>query len=204
VHAGKLLPIEEALAALGSGAPAAPARAATKTVPAPAPAAAPKPVRSGPSPFERDAARKIAPPAAPAASAAATAPAAADSSKIDWRSALHAALIERKNAHIADMVEHSEVALAGGELRFVVAAKMEKTFVESDSDLRDVASQIAGRPLKIVATVGTPTGAAPLASARAQQDDAGLMDRALSHPEVQRFRELFPEAQVRTVRNLKD
>ena len=200
VHAGKLLPIEEALASLGPGAPAAPVKAVPKAAPAPAP----KPARTGPSPFERDAARKI-PPPAPVVDAAPTAQAAvADSTKIDWRSALHAALIERKNSHIADLVEHSEVALAGAELRFVVAAKMEKTFLESDSDLREVASQIAGRPLKIVAAVGSPMGAPPLASARGQQDDPGLMDRALSHPEVQRFRELFPEAQVRTVRNLKD
>jgi DNA polymerase-3 subunit gamma/tau len=208
VHAGRLLPIEEALAALESGAPLAPAKAAPKTTQAPTPAT--KPVRSGPSPFERDAARKV-PPAPPTGNAAAAANAVgaapapvAGSSRIDWRSALHAALLERKNAHIADLVEHSEVALSGGELCFVVAAKMDKTILESDSELRDVAGQIAGRPLKIVATVGSPAGAAPLASARPQQDDAGLMDRALSHPEVQRFRELFPEAQVRTVRNLKE
>jgi DNA polymerase-3 subunit gamma/tau len=200
VHAGRLLPIEEALAALEPGGAVPPAKVAPKAPSTPTP----KPVRSGPSPFERDAARKIQP-APPAENATASAPAAiSDSSKIDWRSALHAALLERKNTHIADLVEHSEVALSGGELRFVVAGKMDKTILESDSELRELAGQIAGRPLKIVATVGSPSGAAPLASARPQQDDAGLMDRALSHPEVQRFRELFPEAQVRTVRNLKE
>jgi hypothetical protein len=29
-------------------------------------------------------------------------------------------------------------------------------------------------------------------------------DRALAHPEVQRFQELFPDSQVRAVRNLKE
>jgi hypothetical protein len=34
------------------------------------------------------------------------------------------------------------------------------------------------------------------------QDDAS--ERALSHPEVRRFQETFPDAQVRVVRNLKE
>ena len=29
-------------------------------------------------------------------------------------------------------------------------------------------------------------------------------DRALGHPEVQRFQELFPDSQVRAVRNLRE
>jgi hypothetical protein len=29
-------------------------------------------------------------------------------------------------------------------------------------------------------------------------------ERALSHPDVKRFQELFPESQVRAVRNLKE
>ncbi len=201
VHAGRLMPIEEALAALQSGASAVPPKAALK------PAAAP--ARSGPSPFERDAARKTAPPpappSAPVAKAAAAAPApAADISTVDWRPALHAALIERKNAHIADLVEHSEVTLAGGELRFVVAGKLDKIGIEGDADLREIAAQIAGRPLKITASVGSPVSAPPLAAKQSDSNDGELMERALSHPEVKRFQELFPEAQVRTVRNLKE
>ena len=35
------------------------------------------------------------------------------------------------------------------------------------------------------------------------EDDA-TAERALAHPEVQRFQELFPDSQVRTVRNLKE
>jgi hypothetical protein len=31
-----------------------------------------------------------------------------------------------------------------------------------------------------------------------------VSQRALSHPDVQRFQELFPDAQVRAVRNLKE
>jgi hypothetical protein len=36
----------------------------------------------------------------------------------------------------------------------------------------------------------------------AQADDAS--ERALAHPEVRRFQEMFPDAQVRVVRNLKE
>jgi DNA polymerase-3 subunit gamma/tau len=205
VHAGRLLPIEEALAALQSEPPASLPKSAPK--PASPPAAAP--ARSGPPPFERDAARKMtsppAPSSAPGAKAAAAAPApVADISSIDWRPALHAALIERKNAHIADLVEHSEVTPAAGELRFIVAGKLDKIGIESDADLRDIAAQIAGRPLKITASVGSPVAAAPLATKQPDSNDGELMERALSHPEVKRFQELFPEAQVRTVRNLKE
>jgi DNA polymerase-3 subunit gamma/tau len=201
IHAGRLMPIEEALAALESGAPPAPPKPASKTPSAAAPA------RSGPSPFERDAARKAAAPPAPApapASSAAAAPSTANLRSIDWRSALHAALLERGNVHVADLVEHSEVALAGGELRFTVSGTLEKIGIESDADLHQIAAQIAGRPLKIAASVGAPAGAAPLARPQADSDDGELMQRALSHPEVKRFQELFPEAQIRAVRNLKE
>ncbi len=203
VHAGRLMPIEEALAALESGAPPAPPKPALK--PAPSPAA---PARSGPSPFDRDAARKAAAPPAPApapASSADAAPqAAARIRSIDWRPALHAALLERGNVHIADLVEHSEVALAGSELRFTVAGTLDKIGIESDADLQQIAAQIAGRPLKIAASVGSTAGAAPLSQPQADSDNGELMQRALSHPEVKRFRELFPEAHIRTVRNLKE
>jgi len=37
---------------------------------------------------------------------------------------------------------------------------------------------------------------------RPVQDD--VAERALSHPEVRRFQEMFPDAQVRVVRNLKE
>ena len=35
-----------------------------------------------------------------------------------------------------------------------------------------------------------------------KEDD--VLERALAHPEVQRFQEIFPDAQVRAVRNLKE
>ena len=37
-----------------------------------------------------------------------------------------------------------------------------------------------------------------------QESDDEVTRRALSHPEVQRFREVFPDAEIRAVRNLKE
>src|SRR5689334_21441449 len=58
VQAGRLLPIEEALAGLNTSTPAQPRRPARAAEPAAAPAA--PPARSGPSPFELDRAKKAA------------------------------------------------------------------------------------------------------------------------------------------------
>ena len=44
-----------------------------------------------------------------------------------------------------------------------------------------------------------PQAGAPLAKAK---DD--VTERALAHPEVKRFQETFPDAQVRVVRNLRE
>ena len=41
-----------------------------------------------------------------------------------------------------------------------------------------------------------------MAKAPVKADEAA--ERALAHPEVKRFQELFPESQVRQVRNLKE
>ena len=211
VHAGRFLPIEEALAALKPGGSSAPPPRSITREKTPS-AAGPVPAATRPSPFLRDTQRKSAAPPPPrhstpstessVATAAVAAP-AVDPSQVDWRAALHAALMERHSAHTADIVERSEVAIAGAELRFTVSGKLDQVGVEGDADLRDIAEQIAGRKLKIVAKVGSPVSAAPLAVA-AKQDDEELKQRVLSHPEVKRFQELFPDAQVRTVRNLKE
>jgi DNA polymerase-3 subunit gamma/tau len=200
IQAGKLMSVEEALALVKGGTPAPPA-----TTP-PAPKAPPAPPRTGPSPFARDMARRTASPApapapapsAPAVPAAATAP----SSTLDWRSALHAALVERKSAHTADAIEHSEVRFTGAELQFTTS-RLYGMAITGDPEVQKIVQQIAGRPLKITVKQGEVAAGASL-SAPAPQNDAELTERALSHPEVMRFRELFPDSHIRDVRNLKD
>ena len=120
----------------------------------------------------------------------------------DWRSALHAALTRAGSAHTADAVEHSDVRFTGTELVFTTS-RLYGMAITGDPEVQKIAQQIAGRPVKIAIKQGEVSEGASL-SAPAPQNDADLTERALSHPEVKRFRELFPDAHIRDVRNLKD
>jgi DNA polymerase III subunit gamma/tau len=168
VHAGRLQPIEEALASLGR--PAA--------FPAPGTPQAPK----------TPAAIKPPPPV----------PAPATGGSL--RSRLHAALIEAKQANLADALEHTELAESDAELVFTTP-KMYQMFLK-DAAFEAAVKRVLGKPVRITIKVGEAarTEAEP---APAVQNDAAA-ERALGHPEVQRFQELFPGSQVRAVRNLRE
>src|SRR5579864_151993 len=126
IHAGRLQPIEEALAALGAPEKAPKATpAATKTPPA----APPKP--------------------APAASASG-----------DFRTRLAAALAESKLTHVADAVEHSEIAETATEITFT-AHKMYQLFLKGP-EFEAAVRRVAGRTVKITLKVGE--NAAPAAA----------------------------------------
>jgi len=188
VQAGRLVPIEEALASLGSGPEEKP-----KPAPPPPPAiqvSGPAPPR-GPSPFELDRAKKA------AVEAEMTAPA----SDADWKQRLHTALMELGMAFTADGVEHSTVAVSGSELQFTTPEEF--MLGMKPDDINKAVVRVAGRPMKIKITPGK--AAAPAAaSANAQKaPEDETSSRALANPEVKRFQELFG-GQVRTVRNLKE
>ena len=196
VHAGKLLPIEEALAAL----PRAAAPPGTGTG-----GQGPGVVKA--SPFELDRARKAGRPepqamGGPAAAVqAAPSPTAATVGVIDWRTKLHGVLMELGLPFTADAVEHSLVAEGNGELVFTTPKDF--SLGMNADDINKAVRQIIGRPLRIKLTTGE-TGPLPEAAPPApepQADDTAA--RALSHPEVRRFREVFG-GEVRDVRNLKE
>jgi hypothetical protein len=63
--------------------------------------------------------------------------------------------------------------------------------------------RIVGRPAKVTIKAGEAQVAPVQAAAGTAVVDA-TAERALAHPEVQRFQEMFPGSQVRTVRNLKE
>jgi DNA polymerase-3 subunit gamma/tau len=194
VHAGRLLPIEQALAGVKVTAPAPPPARPAPTPMAPPPSAPPKP-----SPFELDRAKKAAAMQPPAPSA----PPPMESG--DWRQRLHAALMELGMPFTADAVENSRVVESNGELQFTTSAAY-KLALRPD-DLHTALKQISSRPYRIKVTVGdagpqaAPLSAAPKAPAPASDDEA--TERALSNPEVQRFREVFG-GEIRKVRNLKE
>ena len=126
--------------------------------------------------------------------------------------------MEAKLTHIADAVEHCEVVESPNEIAFTTQ-KIYHMFLKQP-ELDAAVKRLAGRPVRITIKVGEPAAPAsspssapavrsasaaaiPSTPAAAIPDDEAT-SRALENPEVQRFREMFPDSQVRTVRNLKD
>jgi DNA polymerase-3 subunit gamma/tau len=181
VQAGRLQPIEEALASLSGG--AAPSPSPTPSAP---PASRP-PVRSAPA----------SPSPAP--------PAASTPVQGDLRSNLLAALAETKQTHLADAVEHCDVRESASEVVFTTP-KMYQLYLKSP-ELDATVKRLLGRPVRITIRVGeveareVSEAAAPKPASSVQGEAAA---RALAHPEVQRFQELFPDSQVRAVRDLRE
>jgi DNA polymerase-3 subunit gamma/tau len=176
VQAGRLVPIEEALAGLSGGVGGA--------------AAPPKPSPPFANPV------KSAPPAVnPAKPVPAVLPASGD-----LRSRIHAALLEAKLIYVADALEHSELAESPNELVFTTPKMYQLNLKQPEFEA--AAKRIAGRPVRVTIKVGDAAPATPVAAAPKREDEATA--RALSHPVVKRFQDVFEDAQVRTVRNLKD
>src|SRR5690242_7923760 len=193
VQAGRLLPIEQALAQVsGAG------RSTPTTGPAPvAPqqsATIPQKVKTGPSPFELDNAKKAAP-------AGGQVPERVNSDlPHDPRERLLAHLTQNGLTHLADAVEHSALTLSGSELQ-IVTAKTYKLYLE-DKHFEAAVREAFGRALRIRITVGE-AGEMPAPSKPAKGKEDDLTTRALGHEEVRRFREVFG-GEVRKVRNLKE
>ena len=162
VHAGKLQPIEEALAGLRGAEP-------SKSV-------APQPAVSK--------------------------PVAAPASTGNLRSRIQAALVEAKKNFLADALEHAELVESPSELVFTVP-KMYAMYLR-EAEFEATAKRIAGRPLRVTVKIGDAVPAAVAVQAAAPKPADETTARALAHPEVKRFQETFPDAHVRTVRNLKD
>ncbi len=222
VQAGKLQSIEEALAALGKSGPRATAAAAPLESASPAargsivasarttvprPPAFVQPTRPTPEPAVKAApAPKIEIPSHPepeAVSVQEAAPSNPEPATGDLRQDLHDALCKAGMNHSADAVQHSEVRLEGTEL--VIRAPKPMMLFLNDPGFRRIAEQVVQKPVRVRLEAGENIAAAPLAVNQQQaSEDNDVRERALSHPGVKRFQELFPDAQVRTVRNLNE
>lgn len=212
VQAGRLKSIEQALADLGKPGqtPAAAASAALLTATS----------RTGvvrPVPFQAPAAPKpelvkavtAAVTEKPAVTPAQKTPvspeeAAAPVSTGDLRQDLQNALRSAGMPYSADAIANSEVQLKGGEL--MVRAPKTMMMALRDAAVQRVAAQVAGRLVKVKLEAGENlTVAAPVQAAEQQNGGKDeVRERALSHPGVKRFQEIFPDAQIRTVRNLNE
>ena len=178
VQAGRLLPIEEALAGLAP-------RDAPKPAPRtqhPAPSAPSSPSTQNPAP---------------------SAPTTQNPSPSSWLQKLHATLMELDMAFTADAIEHSEVVEANGELRFTTPREF--SIAMKEADINQAVRKIIGKPLKIKVAFGdvAAQNQEKVAAAPAAQQEDDVSRRALANPEVQSFRDLFG-GEIRTVRNLKE
>ncbi len=215
VHASKLQSIEEAIANLGP-AGAAPTPSKAPPVVGRSPSSSETVGRSSSSAADLRSAPVLSAPV-PAAQivgqSAGSAPDRRSGSEVsaapvlatgDLRSSLHAALIESKQLHIADAVEHSEISESPNDL-LVTTSKMYSTYLKQPGFEAAVLKTL-GRPIRITIKIGEPAvgqAVPPAESAPKPQTDEAAQ-RALANPEVQRFQEMFPDSQVRTVRNLSD
>jgi DNA polymerase-3 subunit gamma/tau len=133
----------------------------------------------------------------------------------DTRSRIHRALLDAKLTHVADAVEHSELRESGDEL-ILTTPKMYQLYVKQP-EFGATVQRVLGKPVKITVRIteminngakaaeGSPESgppAPPIDVPTASNDE--VTARALAHPEVQRFKEIFPDSQVRKVRNLRE
>jgi len=179
IHASRVIEVEKALASLGpSGSPAPPR----------APQAPP---RSSPPPMQS------APPVQPAQAVRQSVAAGG------FKERLLADLEASALTFIIDAVEHAVIEEGPGEVRFT--APREFKLALKSNDLKNAVARAAGKALKITIIEDESASASatekPVAAPTPAEDETS--ERALSNPEVQRFRELFPGSQVGTIRNLK-
>ena len=227
VQAGRLQSIEAAIAGLGvidmpvNSSPVAAGSSLTATAKksAPRPPTFQSPIRVGALPVE-----KTAPAVASSEETAVAenptvldrpvqtqAPAALEATSAiapedplpDLRQALHDALCKAGMQYSADAVQHSEVTLSGNDL--LIRAPRNMVFSLKDPGVQRLAAQVMGKAvrLKVEAGENLQLATSP-AETKDSGDDNGVRERALSHPGVKRFQELFPGAHVRTVRNLNE
>ena len=99
----------------------------------------------------------------------------------------------------ADAVEHSHIAEANNELHFTTPEEFRLAM--NEKDILKIVQKVAGRPMRVKTKFGETNGTST-PKPKPLPDD--VSERALAHPEVRRFQEMFPDAQVRVVRNLKE
>jgi DNA polymerase-3 subunit gamma/tau len=218
VHAGRMKPIEEALKSLSQQAPAQAPRAMAAPAPRPAaapslsaprstgaPLVAPRPMSPPPSRPAATPGSGFAPVARQAAPAEAPAPRPAPSSG-PLKERLVTALQELRASMSAQAVEESEVLESAGSVEFVAPRSARMGLMSKD--VEKALAQVLGRAVRVKVTITEDSASAPAPArapaAEAAPDEDETSRRALGDPGVQRFQEMFPNSQVRGVRDLKE
>jgi len=114
---------------------------------------------------------------------------------------MHTAMVEAGLTFSADAIGQSEVALVNNEL--IVTAPKSFQLDLGREEISTALKHLGHAGLRFKVNFGeVKTAAAPLVPKPAATEDE-VTGRALAHPEVQRFREVFG-GEVRAVRNLKE
>jgi DNA polymerase-3 subunit gamma/tau len=182
IQAGRLVPIEEALASLGTA------------------SSAPKPAAM-PSPTPRAVA---APPPQKPAAVAPVAAAGPPSPDDDWREKLQSAMVQAGLQFSADAMGHASAVLVNNQLTITAPKQFQLDL--GREEILTALKQLGHPSLRFNVVFGdVKPGSAPAVAKAAPKPAAQdeVTERALGHPEVQRFRELFG-GEVRNVRNLKE
>jgi len=194
VQAGKLVEIEEAIASMGA-----------------APAPVPRTPLTASKPAAPSVSKPVAPPTAPPPQSAAAA--GPPDPNEDWRTKLHGVMVEKGLQFSADAIAQSEVVLVNGELQ--ITAKKEFQLDLGREEISTALKHLGYPALRFKVNFGEVKAAPqamPNAAQGAQTEGPAVRgkgnadevtERALAHPEVKRFREVFG-GEVRTVRNLKE
>jgi DNA polymerase-3 subunit gamma/tau len=189
IQAGRLIELEEALAGMNAGAPKPPA--APVAPPPAAPRTAPPSSSGGFTP------RTASPPSA----ASTPKPASAIPSDADWKTKLYAAMMESGLTFSADAMKQSDAALVNNELIVTTSKQFQ---LDLGREEISTALKHLGQPgLRFKIVIGEVKSPPPASLPSAAKHEDEVSERALGHPEVKRFREMFG-GEVRAVRNLKE
>jgi DNA polymerase-3 subunit gamma/tau len=116
---------------------------------------------------------------------------------------LLAALAERNARFSIDAVEQAELVESPGFVEFL--APRAAAMGLRAGDIEKALSAVMGKAVKTKITIREEGSVPPPPPAPEQAAAAnGAQERALSNPEVQRFREAFPDARVSGVRDLRE
>ena len=200
VQVGRMQGIEEAIAALGQPSPPVPAvkvNAAREAAVAAPSVLLPKQATPRQQPIV-----KAVLPVAPVAEAAMP-EVSSTTSTGDLKADLYTALVKVGLNFTADAVQQAEVSLQNSEM--LIRAPKALLLSLKEPKLQAIASQVAGKRVQVRTEANANAAIAVSAPKPAgAADNSEVRERALSHPGVKRFQELFPDAQVRTVRNLNE
>jgi hypothetical protein len=100
-------------------------------------------------------------------------------------------------------VEDSQLIESQGGVEFVATRAAKMGLMSKDVD--KALSKLMGRLVKPKISISEEAaGAPPARSAEESQGAEEARQRALANPDVQRFQQMFPDSQVRGVRDLKE